>query len=138
MANQIPEKIISKKDVDLIFGLKKDKWEDEWEKECKKFFAPGWTVRSGEHDTGKHVAAYNPSTGVGLSIQPLYTNEHSLPEMVIVGSHFPVGVLAPMTEEIQKEMEAAAQQDLGETYRVRLIYRRLENLESIELMLTKP
>ena len=137
MANQIPE-IISKKHVDLIFSLEKDKWEYEWEKECEKFFAPGWTVRSGEHDTGKHVAAYNPSTGIGFSIHPLYTNEQNLPEMVIIASYFPVGVLSPMTEEIQKEMEAVAQQNLGETYRVRLIYRRLENLESIELMLTKP
>src|SRR5262245_16418095 len=90
MANQLPE-IISKKHVDLIFGLNKDKWEYEWEKECKKFFTTDWTVRSGGHDTGKHVAAYNSSTGVGLSIHPLYTNEQGLPMMVIVGSHFPVG-----------------------------------------------
>jgi hypothetical protein len=131
MANQIREKIISRKDATLVFGLKKD----EWEKECEKFFATGWAVS--EHDTGNHVATYDPSTGVGFSIMPFYENEHTLPNMVVIGSHLPVGVLPPMTAQAQKEMEPQAQQDLGGTYCVNLIYRRTESLESIELMLTK-
>jgi hypothetical protein len=133
MNGTTPEQIISRKDADFVFGLRKD----EWEKEVEQFFAAGWVMRSFEFDTGKQVSAFDPPTGIGLSIQPLYRSNHDLPDMVIVGNYFPVGVLPPMTDEAQKAMEAAAQKDLGATYNVKLVYRRVENLDSIDLVLTK-
>jgi hypothetical protein len=56
---------------------------------------------------------------------------------VIVGNYFPLGILPPVTEELKKEMEAAAQKDLGPTYSVKLIYSKMEKIEIIELVLTQ-
>ncbi|HMG34354.1 MAG TPA: hypothetical protein VKM94_10485 [Blastocatellia bacterium] len=127
------ETIISQKDADYVFSLTRP----EWEKQSKKFFAPGWTVRSAKHETGSQIMGFDPSTGIGLSIQPLYQNDRNPPHMVIVGNYFPIGVLPPITDELKKDMEVAAQKDLGPTYSVRLIYTRMEKNELIELLLTK-
>lgn len=127
------ESIISKKDADFVFGLS----ELEWEKNAPKFFAPGWDVRLSKHETGTGVAAYNPSNGYGVSVQPIYRNDRDKPEMVIVGNYFPVGALPPMTEDMKRSLESAARKDLGPAYSVRLTYSKTEKLELIELFLTK-
>lgn len=127
------ESIISKKDADQVFSLTRP----EWEKQSKRFFASGWTIRSAKHETGSQIIGFDPSTGIGLSIQPLYLKNHNPPDMVIVGNYFPIGTLPPMTDELKKDMEVAAQKDLGLTYSVRLNYAKMENIEAIELILTK-
>jgi hypothetical protein len=73
------ETIISKKDADYVFSLTRP----EWEKHSKKFFAPGWIVRSTKHETGIAVMGFDQSTGVGLSVQPFFQNDHNPPDMVI-------------------------------------------------------
>jgi len=127
------ETIISKKDADYVFSLTRPKWEEQ----SKKFFAPGWIARSAKHETGTQIIGFDPSTGIGLSIQPLYQNDQNPPDLVIVGNYFPIGALPPMTDELKKDMEAAAQKDLGLTYSVRLNYTKVENIETIELILAK-
>ena len=67
------ETIISKKDTDHVFSLTRP----EWEKQSNRFFAPGWTVRSAKHETGSQIIGFDPSTGIGLSIQPFYQNDHN-------------------------------------------------------------
>ena len=42
-----------------------------------------------------------------------------------------------MTDELKKDMEVAAQKDLGPTYSMRLNNPKVEKLEAIELILTK-
>jgi hypothetical protein len=127
------ETIISKTDADHVFGLTRP----EWERESKTFIAPGWTVRSAKHETGSQIIGLDPSTGIGLSIQPLYKDDHNPPDLVIVGNYFPIGTLPPMTETLKKDMEVAAQKDLSLTYSVRLNYTKMENIEAIELILTR-
>jgi hypothetical protein len=128
------EHIISKKDADFVFSLRKH----DWETEVKKFFAPGWTIRSFQLDTGMQVAGYDPSTGFGISIQPLYrSSSDDPPEVVIVGSYFPPGAMPPMNEQAQKGMETTAQQDLGAAYHVGLSYERKDNLDCFHLILAK-
>lgn len=127
------ETIISKKDADHVFSLTRP----EWEKQSKRFFVPGWTVKSAKHETGSQIIGFDPSTGIGLSIQPLYQNDYNPPDLVIVGNYFPIGALPPMTDELKKDMEVAAQKDLSLMYSVRLNYTKMENIEAIELILTK-
>jgi hypothetical protein len=103
------ERIISKKDADFVFSLRKQNWETE----VRKFFAPSCTLRSSQLDTGMAVGDFDPSTGFGISIQPLYRGSDDPPEVVIVGSYFPLVAMPPMNEQLQKDMEATAQQDLG-------------------------
>lgn len=127
------ETIISKKDADYVFSLTKL----QWERDSKKFFAPGWIVKSAQYDTGTGVMGLDPSTGFGLSIQPLYVDDKSMPAVVIVGNYFPIGTLPPITDELQRNMESDARKDLGPDYTVKLKYQRQDKLDVIELSLTK-
>jgi len=127
------ETIVSRKDADYVFSLTRA----NWEKDSKRFFAPGWIVRSTKHETGSGIMGFDPSTGIGLSIQPLYQSDRDPPTMVIIGNYFPIGALPPMTDQLKKEMEATAQTDLGPTYIVRLNYTKMEKMDGIELILTK-
>ncbi len=127
------ETIISKKDADYVFSLTKP----EWEKHSKEFFTSGWIVRSTKHETGIAVMGFDQSSGVGLSVQPFFQNDHNPPDVVIIGNYFPIGTLPPMTDELKKDMEVAAQRDLGSTYSVRLNYTEMGTHEAIELILTK-
>jgi hypothetical protein len=54
--------------------------------------------------------------------------------VVIVGNYFPLGSLPPMTDELKKDMEVAAQKDLGLTYSVRLNHTKMQNMDAIELL----
>ena len=62
------------------------------------------------------VGGFDPSTGFGISIHR--SDSDDPPQVVIVGSSFPLGAMPPMTEQAQKDMEASAQQDLGTSYHV--------------------
>ena len=138
------DSIIGKKDADFVFSLTRP----EWNKSSKRFFAPGWIIRSVEHESSGQVIGFDPSTGMGLSVQSLYANDHDSPLSVIVGNYFPVGILPPMTDEMKREMETAVQKDLEPSYSIRLIYSLIGDkeaqalglktrIEVIELILTK-
>jgi hypothetical protein len=84
------------------------------------FIAPDWHILFGRHESGLQVMGFDPSTGFGFSLQPLYSNDTDLPIMVIIGNYFPSRQFPPPTEELKRDMEAAAQKSLGATYRVTL------------------
>jgi hypothetical protein len=130
----VPEKIVSKQDADYIFSLTKS----QWEAYAQKMVHPeGGEIKLSLHDTGTSVMAFDPKTGFGLSAQPLYDNETSPLEMLIVGSYFPLGSLPEFTDELKREIEAEAKKDLGVKYEVSANYTETPPLEGIELMITK-
>jgi hypothetical protein len=132
MDNSAPETLLSKTDADRIFSLTKP----EWNQQAKEYVGSGWIVTS-QHDTGAQVAMINPSTGTGLAVHPLFANDHEPPIMVIVSNHFPMGALPPMTDEAKRDIQAAAQKNLGSDYQVKLQHAKLEHSEVIELIVTK-
>src|SRR5712671_6525527 len=84
------EVIINKEDADLIFTLNKL----QWEAHAKRFVHPdGWEIRLSTHDTGTGVMSYDAKSGMGLSIQPFYKNDTSLPDVLIVSSYYRLGIL---------------------------------------------
>jgi hypothetical protein len=127
------EKIISRKDAEFVFSLTKS----QWEVASQKFLAPGWTKQSVKRESGSQIIGFDPSTRIGLSVQPFFENDRDPPQMVVVGNYFPLGVLPPMTDEIKKDMEAATKKDLGPPYTVRLVYSKMEKMETIEIILSK-
>jgi hypothetical protein len=127
------ETFVSKKDADFVFGLSKPKWEEI----SKSYFAPGVAIKSVPHDSGSQVIALDPTTGVSLSVQPFFNNDSDPPVRVVIGNYFPLGILPAVTEEMQKQMRAGAQRDLGEKYTVQLDYSKTEKFEIIELRLTQ-
>jgi hypothetical protein len=126
------ETIISKKDADFVFNRAKP----QWEQDSQRFFAPGQSIRTTKHETGTSIMAMDPSTGITVTVQPFYRNDKEPPDIVIIGNYFPIGVLPPMTDELKKDMEAAAQKDLGPMYSVRLIYSLTGEKEARALGLT--
>ncbi len=132
------EKIINKADTERVFGFKKA----QWEAYARALVAPdGWTVRLGPHDTGTAVMSYNATTGVGLSIQPLYDDEDSPPGMLIVGSWYPAGTFPEFTESLKQELEAAAKANLGSAYSASISFKRTSPFgvafDVVDILVTK-
>jgi hypothetical protein len=129
-----PERIINKQDADYIFGLKKAGWESY----AQRMIHPaGWKVRLTHHDTGTTVMAFDPNTGMGLSIQPLYESHDKPPTVLIVGSYYPLGFLPSFTKDFKNSLEKEASADLGPVYTVSATYAKFESFEGIELIITK-
>lgn len=108
------EPIISKTDADKIFAFTRA----EWERYARQATAhEGWTLRLQPFDTGTMIARFNQSTGIGKSVQALFTNDHEPPIRILVGSYYPVGSMR-ITWEVVKQIEQAARVDLGSAYSV--------------------
>jgi hypothetical protein len=129
------ESIISKPDADMIFAFTRS----EWERYVRQVAPPaGWTLRLLPHATGTGLARFQQSTGIGASVQPLYSDVESPPGMLVVGSYYPPGVIR-ITDEVIRRIEQAAQLDLGPTYQVSVTHAKLPgtDLEAIELVVTR-
>ena len=129
------ETIVSKADVELFFSMRRA----EWEAYAPRIADPKWKVRLRQMDTGTGVMALDPSTGIGLSIQPLYSDSNSPPTMVVVGSYYPVGKSPPGgLAETAKQIEQEAQRGLGDLYVVSARYVRMPpSWQGIELSVTR-
>ena len=125
---------ISKKDADLIFSLTKA----EWKSNAHKFFARGFEIKLREQDSGTEINAYDPSSGYGISVRPIYLNDQDKPEMLIVGNYVPLGFLPPMTDDFKRAIEATVLKDLGPVYSARLTHSRTESSEVIEISINRP
>ena len=125
--------LISRHDADMIFSLTKPQWENK----ADQFIAPGWTVRTGKLDKGTLVSMFQAATGMTVSIQPLFRGDDQPPAAVVVGNYYPIGILPPMTDERKKDMEATAQRDLAPDYNVSMSYGKLEQLETVELIVVR-
>jgi hypothetical protein len=127
------EKIISKSDADYIFTLKKPQWE-EYIKQASH--PTGWEVKIFSLDTGSVMGAFDPETGMGLSVQPLFSNNDSLPEMIIVGSWYPKGMIT-ITDEVMRGIENESKKDLGSKYYIKLNCRKEPKWDIIEIIIMK-
>ncbi len=127
------ENVLSKKDADSIFSMKKEKWELT----APKYAYPNWEMKLKKFTTGSMVAAFDNSTGYGLSIQPMYKDDTSFPTSLIVGSFYPKGTIKDFNR-LQKQIEVDATKDLGNIYNVAAKYYVVTpNIEEIELTVTR-
>lgn len=128
------ETILSKADADHIFSLNRTAWNAYAE---QMIHPDGWKVNLSRHDTGIAVMAFDPKTGMGMSIQPLYQGDLSPPTMLIVGSFYPKGSLPSFTAEFKARIESAAQKDLGKNYSVTASQADVSAWVGIELAVTR-
>jgi hypothetical protein len=124
--------MVSEKDVDFLFGLKMS----EWQKDAKKFFACDWNTTSG-HDAANRVMAFHPSSGMGVSVQPMYSNDDDPPFMIIVGNCFPLGGLPPITDDAITDINTSVRHTLGSAYNVRCSYRTFGGMGLLDIVLTQ-
>jgi len=129
----ISETIISKKDADHIFSLKKSEWEVY---KNRYVFPEGWEVRFNEINTGTGIIAYDNVNNMGLSVQPLYEDDNSFPDLVIVGSYYEKGRFDFFNQEFISDVKKEAEKDLGSKYVVDVKYvRPSEKYEGVEITL---
>ena len=133
MANKQPDILLNKADVDRVFSFNKTQWAEI----APQMIAPGWKMRSYAHESGTQIIGYDPSTGIGLSVQPFFKTETSLPDMVVVGNYFPLGMFPALTEELKLEIELVAQKEIGEAYSLRLIHRLTDNIEMFDFIISE-
>jgi len=127
------ETIISKSDADYIFTLKMPQWEEY----IKQAINPrGWKVKIHSLDTGSAMEAFDPKTGMGLAVQPLFRNNHSLPEMIIVEGWYPKGTIT-ITDEPKRGIEIESKKDLGPEYHIKLNRKKEPKWDIVEIQITK-
>ena len=133
MAKAEPELLLNKSEVDRTFSFNKI----QWSQEASQMITPGWTVRVCDHESGAQVIGFDPSTDVGLSVQPYFQNDTRLPDMVIIANYFPLGMLPPITNKLRNEMQSLAQKEIGEAYSVILGHEVINKLEIFEFSITE-
>ena len=105
---------------------------------AKKMYHPGgWETRLLPLGTGTGVMLYDPKSGKGLGIQPMYKDSTNPPDILILSSFFPPGTLPDFTEKYKRGLESEAMKDLGPAYSVIASPANMPPLEGIELMVTK-
>jgi hypothetical protein len=61
--------------------------------------------------------------------------------MLIVGSYFPAGTFREFSEQLKRDMEAAARSDLGPAYSVTISFSRMASpapgLDVVEVIITR-
>ena len=127
----VADTFISKAEVERVFGMRKS----EWEAYAPRLVAPKWKIRLTRSSTGLGFMAFDPATGVGLSVQPHYVDDAGPPTTLVVGSFYPLGSVSAS----QKDVEQKARRELGAKYFVSA--RRVElppAWEGIELVVTRP
>ena len=131
--NRGQETLLSKDEADRVFAMTKG----EWETNAPRFIAPGWELVSCKHETGLQVIGYEPTTEFGFSLQPFYGNDTDPPTMLILGNYLPQGRVLQMTDHLEADIEAVAQQSLGATYSVTVKHNKINDLESLEIRIIK-
>jgi hypothetical protein len=122
LASATDETIVNKQDTDRIFSLDRAQWESY----ARQLTYPaGWKVRLHPIDTGTAIMALDLSKSMGLSLQPLFMDEAVAPLMLIVGSHYPGGTFPTFSDDLRKQMEAAARAALGPAHSVSISFKRM-------------
>lgn len=126
--------LVSKADTTYIFSLNRLEWEAY---ATRVTHPPDWNVSLSPHHTGTAVMAFNPATGSGMSIQPLYRDDENPPEVLIFGSYYPRGTLPVFSSDLQRQTEEQAHEDLGSQYSVVASYGSNPFGEGIKLTIKK-
>ncbi|MDA2921151.1 hypothetical protein MYX76_16950 [Desulfobacterota bacterium AH_259_B03_O07] len=81
--------------------------------------------------------ALDSSAGFGLSVQPLYPDDKSPPEAIVVGMYYPIGTLPTFDDKFQQDIESKSKEDLGSKYSVSANYVKRPTFEGVELIISK-
>ena len=120
--------------VDRIFAMKKA----QWEAYAPRFARPEWKVRLRKTSSGTGVVASDPSTSMGISIQPIYLDDKNPPAKLVVGSFQALGRLPANAASSEKEVQRAAQRVIGGRYSVSARYVKTPpSWEGFEFIVTR-
>ena len=132
MTNDWPEILVRKASVDRTFGAN----ESQWTQIAPQMIDRSWSLRFAEHATGTEIIGLDPTKSFGVSIQPFFAKETSLPLTVVIGTYFRLGMFPLLTEKDKLEMELEAQKELGKTYAVKLVHRKTDIFETLDFVIS--
>ena len=89
-----------------------------------------------DHTTVMEIIGLDPSKSFEVSIQPFFAKETSLPITVIIGTFFRLGLLPLLTEKAKLEMKLVARKDLGKTYSVKFVHRKMDEFETFDFVIS--
>jgi hypothetical protein len=126
--------ILGKADADRIFAMARADWESYAQ---GLVYPEGWKVRHDPSENGSSVAGRHPATGVELTIRPYYDNAIDPPEVLFVGSRYPLGKAPKFTSDLKGDLEYEAKRNLGPEYSVSAAFTKSPPFEEIELTIKK-
>jgi hypothetical protein len=127
------ENMISKEDADLIFSLTRS----QWEAYALRVLHPwGWETRLAPVSTGSVIISVNVQNGMALSIQPIFTDDQSTPDMLVVGSWHVTGT-SSFTESLKQSIDQAVRHDLGPAYSMSVNFERVSRFDVVEFTIIK-
>jgi hypothetical protein len=127
------DNMISKEDADLIFSFTRS----QWEAYARRVIHPwGWETRVVPVSTGSRIMSVNVQSGMALSVQAIFTDDHSTPDMLIVGCWHVTGT-SSFTESLKQSINQAVRHDLGPAYSVSVNFERVSRFDVVEFTITK-
>jgi hypothetical protein len=92
------ENMISKDDADFIFSLTRS----QWEAYARRVIHPwGWETRVAAVSTGSVMMSIHVQNGMALSVRSIFSDDHSTPDMLIVGGWHVTGT-SSFTESLKQ------------------------------------
>jgi hypothetical protein len=127
---QLKKIIPNKQAVDEYFNFNKRVWDSY----VRQMAIPdGWNKRY-EYNS---VMAFNPKTNIGFSIQLLFKDNSSLPNILIIGNYCPLGTLTVFSDDIKINLEKEAVNELGPQYSLSAAFVETPPFEGVELTVIK-
>jgi hypothetical protein len=104
---------------------------------ARSVLPPGWQSHMTQHGTGLQVIGFDPTSGMGWSLQPLYENETEPPLKLIVGCYLPPFQLRCMTDVLKLGARSVAQDLLGPSYEVKVSSTHVDKFDLLEFLISR-
>jgi hypothetical protein len=113
---------IDKRQIDYVFTLDIDGWEEYIKKMEQLFNKVGWSTRR-KHDTRGSVILINNPDGSSFSIQPLFSETVSSKLFIlIIGTYYPKGSIPIESKNFKSDLQSMVEEELGKSYKVKIDY----------------
>ena len=115
---------IDKEQIDYVFTLDIDGWEEYINEMEQSFNKVGWSTRR-RHDPRGSIIVINNPDGSAFSIQPLF-KEHDSSDtglfILIIGTYYPKGSKPIDSKNFKSDLQSEVEEELGKSYKVKIGY----------------
>ena len=115
---------IDKEQIDRVFTLDIDGWEEYINEMVQLFNQVGWLTRR-KHDPRGSIIVINNPDGSAFSIQPLFKELVSSDTgliILIIGTYYPKGSKPIDSKNFKSDLQSEVEEELGKSYKVKIGY----------------
>ena len=111
---------IHKEQIDRIFTLDVNGWEDHIKDMEPTLNTDGWSSVKNPCETGSIFISNNPD-GTACSVQPLFgETDSSNPIILIIGTYYPKGSIPFENENFRNDLKSKCEAEIGESYMLKI------------------